>query len=49
VLEGAEAARVLENPSNPDSNRAYDNYEAIISEPGPDANPRTSGTRAGRG
>ena len=35
VLEGAEAARVLEILKS-DSNRAYDNYEAMISETGPD-------------
>jgi len=35
VLEGAEAARVLEILKS-DSNRAYDNYEAMIGETGPD-------------
>lgn len=35
VLEGAEAARVLEI-LKADSNRAYDNYEAMISQEGPD-------------
>lgn len=35
VLEGAEAARVLEILKS-DSNRAYDNYEAMISTSGPD-------------
>jgi len=35
VLEGAEAARVLEILKS-DSNRAYDNYEAMIAETGPD-------------
>ncbi|WP_187430462.1 Flavin-dependent thymidylate synthase [Roseobacter fucihabitans] len=34
VLEGAEAARVLEILKS-DSNRAYDNYEAMISQDGP--------------
>jgi thymidylate synthase (FAD) len=33
VLEGAEAARVLEILKS-DSNRAYDNYEAMISDEG---------------
>jgi thymidylate synthase (FAD) len=35
VLEGAEAARVLEILKS-DSNRAYDNYENMIAETGPD-------------
>jgi len=35
VLEGAEAARVLEILKS-DSNRAYDNYEAMIATDGPD-------------
>ena len=35
VLEGAEAARVLEILKS-DSNRAYDNYESMISTDGPD-------------
>jgi thymidylate synthase (FAD) len=35
VLEGAEAARVLEI-LKADSNRCYDNYEAMIGETGPD-------------
>ncbi|MGB3243269.1 MAG: FAD-dependent thymidylate synthase, partial [Sulfitobacter sp.] len=35
VLEGAEAARVLEI-LKADSNRAYDNYEMMIGEKGPD-------------
>lgn len=35
VLEGAEAARVLEI-LKADSNRAYDNYEMMIGETGPD-------------
>ena len=35
VLEGAEAARVLEILKS-DSNRAYDNYEAMIAPEGPD-------------
>ncbi len=35
VLEGAEAARVLEILKT-DSNRAYDNYEAMIATDGPD-------------
>jgi len=39
VLEGAEAARVLETLKS-DSNRAYDNYEAMISETGPDGEPQ---------
>ncbi|MEP3674486.1 FAD-dependent thymidylate synthase [Sulfitobacter sp.] len=39
VLEGAEAARVLEILKS-DSNRAYDNYEAMISETGPDGEPQ---------
>jgi thymidylate synthase (FAD) len=39
VLEGAEAARVLEILKT-DSNRAYDNYEAMISETGPDGAPQ---------
>ena len=39
VLEGAEAARVLEILKS-DSNRAYDNYEAMIAETGPDGEPQ---------
>ena len=39
VLEGAEAARVLEILKS-DSNRAYDNYEAMIAEQGPDGKPQ---------
>ena len=39
VLEGAEAARVLEILKS-DSNRAYDNYEAMIGETGPDGEPQ---------
>ena len=39
VLEGAEAARVLEILKS-DSNRAYDHYEAMISETGPDGEPQ---------
>ncbi|WP_373030165.1 FAD-dependent thymidylate synthase [Sulfitobacter sp.] len=39
VLEGAEAARVLEILKT-DSNRAYDNYEAMIAETGPDGQPQ---------
>tara|TARA_R110002020_G_scaffold400596_7_gene610812 strand:- start:983 stop:1912 length:930 start_codon:yes stop_codon:yes gene_type:complete len=39
VLEGAEAARVLEILKS-DSNRAYDNYEAMIGETGPDGAPQ---------
>ncbi|OAN96735.1 FAD-dependent thymidylate synthase [Sulfitobacter geojensis] len=39
VLEGAEAARVLEILKS-DSNRAYDNYEAMISTDGPDGAPQ---------
>jgi thymidylate synthase (FAD) len=39
VLEGAEAARVLEILKS-DSNRAYDNYESMISETGPDGAPQ---------
>jgi thymidylate synthase (FAD) len=35
VLEGAEAARVLKILKS-DSNRAYDNYEAMIATDGPD-------------
>ncbi|MEP2919431.1 MAG: FAD-dependent thymidylate synthase [Sulfitobacter sp.] len=39
VLEGAEAARVLEILKS-DSNRAYDNYEAMIAETGPEGEPQ---------
>ncbi|KHA52988.1 FAD-dependent thymidylate synthase [Sulfitobacter geojensis] len=39
VLEGAEAARVLEILKS-DSNRAYDNYESMISTDGPDGAPQ---------
>lgn len=39
VLEGAEAARVLEILKS-DSNRAYDHYESMISETGPDGAPQ---------
>ena len=39
VLEGAEAVRVLEILKS-DSNRAYDNYEAMIAETGPDGEPQ---------
>ncbi len=39
VLEGAEAARVLEI-LKADSNRAYDNYEAMIAQEGPDGAPQ---------
>ena len=39
VLEGAEAARVLEILKS-DSNRAYDKYEAMIAETGPDGEPQ---------
>ena len=39
VLEGAEAARVLEILKS-DSNRAYDNYEAMIGLEGPDGEPQ---------
>jgi len=39
LLEGAEAARVLEILKS-DSNRAYDNYEAMIAETGPDGEPQ---------
>jgi len=44
-----EAARVLETPKS-DSNRAYDNYEAMISKTGPDGeNPRTVWHESWRG
>ncbi|WP_299415124.1 FAD-dependent thymidylate synthase [uncultured Sulfitobacter sp.] len=39
VLEGAEAARVLEILKS-DSNRAYDHYESMIGETGPDGEPQ---------
>ena len=39
VLEGAEAARVLEILKS-DSNRAYDNYESMIATEGPDGQPQ---------
>lgn len=39
VLEGEEAARVLEILKT-DSNRAYDNYESMIGETGPDGQPQ---------
>jgi thymidylate synthase (FAD) len=39
VLEGAEAARVLEILKS-DSNRAYDNYESMIATSGPDGEPQ---------
>jgi thymidylate synthase (FAD) len=39
VLEGAEAARVLEILKS-DSNRAYDHYESMIAETGPDGEPQ---------
>ncbi len=39
VLEGAEAARVLEI-LKADSNRAYDHYESMISETAPDGTPQ---------